>query len=87
MNPLTLSVAVLWTVPFWSVVALVIGGPLAVGWTLIALACCEFGIGLLAMQRRPPRLRLIVTDEERIGAFDKRGRLRFSRAELRRRAA
>jgi len=74
--------AILLVTPFWAGVGYVVNGWLGVGITLVALGGLQLAILIVG---RPPRLRVI--SEERIGTYDRRGRLRLTRAEWRKQVA
>ena len=76
-----IALGILLVTPFWAGVAFIFGGWLSVGIVLIFAGLIE----ILLAEIRPPTYRVI--KEDRIGATDRRGRLRLSRAEQRRRAA
>lgn len=64
---------------FWAPFAFLLGGMWAAGWTLIALACCEFAIGILWWIGRPPKW--LPIKEDRVGEIQRNGHLRLARSE------
>lgn len=79
LPPITL--ALLLVTPFWAGVGYIVNGWLGVGIALVVLG----GLQLALLIVRPVRLHVV--SEERIGTYDKRGRLRLTRAEWRKQVA
>jgi len=73
--------AILLVTPFWAGVGYVVNGWLGVGIAVALMGVLQLAVLVM----RPTRLRVI--SEERIGTYDRRGRLRLTRAQWRQQVA